>query len=97
MDGFQIPIEIEIDFLEYIVISFFGVTLDWMIHIAGNVYGDTYKLETFNSCNQFHSIIRRSKSRMKLTKRVRVERAAEAFLLRQQLAGTFILFSFHEC
>jgi hypothetical protein len=53
MAGFQIPIETKIDFLENIVIPFFGEPLDssqtrkdWMTENAENVYGDKLSINS---------------------------------------------------
>jgi hypothetical protein len=87
MAGFQIPIETKIDFLEYILIPSFVVSLDssqtredWMRNTAGKVYGDNLEI-LITSTKYITSLERAERERL----------AERAFLL--QLEGTLILFS----
>jgi hypothetical protein len=96
MAGFQIPIETKIDFLENIVIPFFDVTLDssqtrkdWMTETAGNVYSD--KLQTLIRSTNFIKSLEEAKAEL------REERAMAKLAFILEHAGTFILFSFHDC
>jgi hypothetical protein len=90
MAGFQIPIEIKIDFLENIVIPFFGrldssqTREDWMTENAGTVYGD--KLPTLILSTNFIESLEEAKlERAEAKAELREERE---FLLQQQRAGT---------
>jgi hypothetical protein len=107
MAGFQIPIQTKIDFLEYIVVPSFTVTLDssqtredWMRNTAGTTYGD--KLDILIYSTNVITSLQRAEAKLgeeiaeRAAERAERERLAE-MALRLQLAGTLILFSFHEC
>ena len=92
MAGYQIPIEIKIDFLEYVVKPSFGVAQTpekprdlWMREFAGFAYGDHLDrlMIAFNTIET----LQEAKEELEIAKE-RSKRAAEREFIIQQLAGT---------
>jgi hypothetical protein len=89
--GFQIPIELKINFLEYVVKPSFGVTHTpekprdlWMREFAGLLYGDHLDILMI----AFNTIETLQEAKEELEK-ARADRAVEReFMLQQQRAGT---------